>query len=55
MEALRAISKVHTPAHIFVCVNIHVVNYFSVSYPFNCIHKFIEMEFIFDKIYFEMD
>ena len=50
MEALRDISKVHvhTPAHVhvFVCVYIHVVNYFSVSYLFNCIHKFIETEFL---------
>ena len=54
MEALRVISKVHTPAHVFVCVYIHVVNYFSVSYPFNCIHKFIEMEFLKKKFETEL-
>ena len=37
--------KVHIPAHVFVCVYIHVVNYSSMSYPFNCI-KFIETEFV---------
>ena len=46
MEALRDISKVRTPAHVFVCVYVPVVNYFSVSDPFNCIHKFIETEFL---------
>ena len=46
MEILRDISKVHIPAHVFVCVCIHVVNYFSVSYSFNCILKFIETEFM---------
>ena len=37
---------IRTPAHVFVCVYIHVVNYFSVSYPFNCILKFIETELL---------
>ena len=46
METLRDISKVHTPAHVLVCVYIHILNYCSVSYPFNCILKFIETEFV---------
>ena len=46
MEALRDILKYIHLSHVFVCVYIHVVNYFSVSYSFNCIHKFIETEFL---------